>query len=205
MRQSGSAFAVILMIVVIFAFGFRCGRIGGWGRAEMFRRARTILACGLMALALAGCETLAIDPVPTTATVQEPLDPKYYPSDEPLKLGMEHFGRRREDLARVVRESRGLGCCEVRRPQLLRRIKPVRSRRSESACKGRLDTPRPIGFERVVKPDRDFAVAGAFYPGLPGRISFVIKEAAIRDLPITRRKGEDHVTGAYSPRYPLIT
>ena len=25
--------------------------------------------------------------------MQEPLDPKYYPSDEPLKLGMEHFGR----------------------------------------------------------------------------------------------------------------
>ena len=60
----------------------------------MFGRARTILACGLMALALAGCETLAIEPpVPTTVTVQEPLDPKYYPSDEPLKLGMEHFGR----------------------------------------------------------------------------------------------------------------
>ena len=59
----------------------------------MFRRARTILACGLIALALAGCETLAIEPVPTTLTVQEPMDPKYYPSDEPLKLGMEHFGR----------------------------------------------------------------------------------------------------------------
>ena len=59
----------------------------------MFRRARTILACGLMALALAGCETLAIEPVPTTVTVQGPMDPKYYPSDEPLKLGMEHFGR----------------------------------------------------------------------------------------------------------------
>ena len=59
----------------------------------MFRRARTILACGLIALALAGCETLAIEPVPTTVTVQAPMDPKYYPSDEPLKLGMEHFGR----------------------------------------------------------------------------------------------------------------
>ena len=59
----------------------------------MFRRARAILACGLMALALAGCETLAIEPVPTTVTVQEPMDAKYYPSDEPLKLGMEHFGR----------------------------------------------------------------------------------------------------------------
>ena len=59
----------------------------------MFRRARTILAGGLMAVALAGCETLAGDPVPTTATVQEPMDAKYYPSDEPLKLGMEQFGR----------------------------------------------------------------------------------------------------------------
>ena len=59
----------------------------------MFRLARTILACGLMVLALAGCETLAIEPVPTTVTVQEPMDAKYYPSDEPLKLGMEHFGR----------------------------------------------------------------------------------------------------------------
>ena len=59
----------------------------------MLLRARTSLACGLMALALAGCETLAIEPVPTTVTVQEPMDAKYYPSDEPLKLGMEHFGR----------------------------------------------------------------------------------------------------------------
>ena len=82
------------MIVVIFSFGFRYGSILEWvGRAEMLLRARTSLACGLMALALAGCETLAIEPVPTTATVQEPMDPKYYPSDEPLKLGMEHFGR----------------------------------------------------------------------------------------------------------------
>ena len=46
-----------------------------------------------MGVLLAGCETLAVDPVPTTVTVQDPLDEKYYPSDEPLKLGMEHFGR----------------------------------------------------------------------------------------------------------------
>ena len=59
----------------------------------MLRRVRTVLASGLIGLALAGCETLAIEPVPTTVTVQEPMDPKYYPSDEPLKLGMEHFGR----------------------------------------------------------------------------------------------------------------
>ena len=59
----------------------------------MWHRARTVLACGLMGVLLAGCETLAVDPVPTTVTVQDPLDEKYYPSDEPLKLGMEHFGR----------------------------------------------------------------------------------------------------------------
>ena len=59
----------------------------------MLRRVRAVLACGLIGVSLAGCETLASDPVPTTVTVQEPLDVKYYPSDEPLKLGMEHFGR----------------------------------------------------------------------------------------------------------------
>lgn len=59
----------------------------------MWRQARVILACGMLGLSVAGCETLAGEAVPTTATVQEPLDSKYYPSDEPLKLGMEHFGR----------------------------------------------------------------------------------------------------------------
>ena len=59
----------------------------------MLRRVRAALVCGLGGVLLAGCETLATDPVPTTATVQDPLDAKYYPSDEPLKLGMEHFGR----------------------------------------------------------------------------------------------------------------
>ena len=59
----------------------------------MLHRVRAVLACGLMGVLLAGCQTLAGDPVPTTVTVQEPLDVKYYPSDEPLKLGMEHFGR----------------------------------------------------------------------------------------------------------------
>jgi Flp pilus assembly protein TadD len=59
----------------------------------MLRQAKVILACGMLGLSVAGCETLASEPVPTTATIQEPLDPKYYPSDEPLKLGMEHFGR----------------------------------------------------------------------------------------------------------------
>ena len=59
----------------------------------MLHRVRAVLACGLMGVLLAGCQTIAGDPVPTTVTVQDPLDVKYYPSDEPLKLGMEHFGR----------------------------------------------------------------------------------------------------------------
>lgn len=60
-----------------------------------------IVAVGSIAMSvwLASCDTMihrtAIDaaPVPTTATIQNPEDIKYYPSDEPLKLGMEHFAR----------------------------------------------------------------------------------------------------------------
>src|SRR6516164_7721029 len=55
----------------------------------------------IISLALAGCETDAIAPAPApvastppaTFTVQDPTDVKYYPSDEPLKLGLEHFNR----------------------------------------------------------------------------------------------------------------
>jgi len=39
-----------------------------------------------------GPPVVAADP-PTTLTVQEPGDVKYYASDEPLKLGIEHFNR----------------------------------------------------------------------------------------------------------------
>lgn len=41
-----------------------------------------------MPLALSGSET-----PPPTFTVQDPADVKYYPSDEPLKLALEHFNR----------------------------------------------------------------------------------------------------------------
>jgi tetratricopeptide (TPR) repeat protein len=37
--------------------------------------------------------------VPTTATVEEPADVKYFPSDEPLRMGMEYFGRGNYGLA----------------------------------------------------------------------------------------------------------
>jgi len=72
------------------------------------RRLFTLLAFGGLLLALMGCsstmctigpcETAAAVPVvaegpPTTATVQEPLDVKYYRSDEPLRMGIEHFNR----------------------------------------------------------------------------------------------------------------
>lgn len=58
----------------------------------MMRRTREILVFGLLASFAGGCQ-LTTDPVATTATVQDPLDAKYFASDEPLKLGMEHFGR----------------------------------------------------------------------------------------------------------------
>jgi Flp pilus assembly protein TadD len=58
------------------------------------------LACliGVALLGLAGCNTVsenppvpAVDQVAPTATVQNAGDIKYYPSDEPLKLGLEYF------------------------------------------------------------------------------------------------------------------
>ena len=72
------------------------------------RRLFTLLACGGLLFALMGCnattcpiglcEPAVATPVvaegpPTTATVQEPLDVKYYRSDEPLRMGIEHFNR----------------------------------------------------------------------------------------------------------------
>ena len=54
-------------------------------------------ACGIQSETV-GCEVsapaiLAQEGVPTTATIQEPTDVQYYPSDQPLRLGLEHFGR----------------------------------------------------------------------------------------------------------------
>jgi Flp pilus assembly protein TadD len=55
-------------------------------------------ALSVSAFALVGCDTLpssltdAFRPA-TTPTVQERDDVKYYPSDEPLRLGIEHFNR----------------------------------------------------------------------------------------------------------------
>jgi Flp pilus assembly protein TadD len=55
---------------------------------------------GLAVLGLAGCNTFsevasapAVDEVKPTVTVQNAGDIKYYPSDEPLKLGLEYFNK----------------------------------------------------------------------------------------------------------------
>ena len=72
------------------------------------------LRLALLALALCGltgCNTVSLSPtlsafaeIPPedktpTSTVQEPADIKYYPSDEPLRLGLEHFSRGNYGLA----------------------------------------------------------------------------------------------------------
>jgi len=60
-----------------------------------------VLAIIVLSIAVAGCETdstgnisssVTETPAPTL-TVQEPADIKYYPSDEPLRLAVEHFDR----------------------------------------------------------------------------------------------------------------
>jgi Flp pilus assembly protein TadD len=60
-----------------------------------------LIGLGALMLALAGCYTTA-DPVAvvpadvgpaTTAKLQDPDDVKYYRSDEPLRMGIEHFNR----------------------------------------------------------------------------------------------------------------
>ena len=63
------------------------------------RASEVTLLC-LLGVTLAGCETVhgvvvsAISQTPPpTVTVQEPENVKYYPSDEPMRLGLEHFNR----------------------------------------------------------------------------------------------------------------
>ena len=57
--------------------------------ARDFVRAAT---AAIVAVALAGCQpTFTPTPVPDAVTGQEPSDVKYYPSDEPVKLGLQRF------------------------------------------------------------------------------------------------------------------
>jgi Flp pilus assembly protein TadD len=78
-------------------------------RGKLHKRALVVKLFGLGALmlAIAGCNTTA-DPVAvvpadvgpaTTAKLQDPDDVKYYRSDEPLRMGIEHFNRGQYGLA----------------------------------------------------------------------------------------------------------
>ena len=101
-------------------FGVICdtGFVGSFLRAWMesvdkMHRLLTILTCGTLLILLGGCNVTgcwigdcAVTAVPTvadakpsTATVQDPEDVKYYRSDEPLRLGIEHFNRGHYGLA----------------------------------------------------------------------------------------------------------
>ncbi|MGY4427454.1 Flp pilus assembly protein TadD [Bradyrhizobium sp. JR6.1] len=68
------------------------------------RRLLLWLASALLATALAACETVQEYTVRDAAVVapgapagpdpvQEPTDVKYYPSDEPVRMGLEHYNR----------------------------------------------------------------------------------------------------------------
>jgi Flp pilus assembly protein TadD len=63
-------------------------------------RLRTRVVCAsAIVFAVAGCDTTSevqwpwTQTPPPTVTVQSPDDVQYYPSDEPLRLGLEHFNR----------------------------------------------------------------------------------------------------------------
>jgi Flp pilus assembly protein TadD len=73
---------------------------------DKMHRLFTILACGTLLILLGGCNVTACatgdcgvaqpvvaDAKPSTATVQDAEDIKYYRSDEPLRMGIEHFNR----------------------------------------------------------------------------------------------------------------
>ncbi len=47
----------------------------------------------VVALMLSGCGAIDNTSAPTTLTVQEPASEKYFPSDEPYRLGAEYFNR----------------------------------------------------------------------------------------------------------------
>jgi len=64
------------------------------------------LAAALLAIELSACQILSYVPwgpqadnVAITSSVPEPTDLKYFPSSEPLRLGLEHFNRGNHGLA----------------------------------------------------------------------------------------------------------
>jgi Flp pilus assembly protein TadD len=69
----------------------------------MMRRLPFRSLSGWLLLWVAGCaplpESMRPEAVPITATLENPADVKYYPSDEPLRMGKEQFGRDNYGLA----------------------------------------------------------------------------------------------------------
>ena len=76
------------------------------GRGCNVRPLLAIFAFGALLIRITGCNTTCLTPdcaplavpvvadgPPTTGTVQDPDDVKYYRSDEPLRMGIEHFNR----------------------------------------------------------------------------------------------------------------
>jgi tetratricopeptide (TPR) repeat protein len=73
--------------------------------SAFLRQARTrrgilsLAVCGSISLLMTGCWSLPEQAsaggqaVPITETVRDPGDIKYYPSDEPVRMGIEQFGR----------------------------------------------------------------------------------------------------------------
>ncbi|WLA68406.1 tetratricopeptide repeat protein [Bradyrhizobium diazoefficiens] len=71
-----------------------------WSVGRGLRRLISALACCWIAAALAACdyttrEAAIVAPVdpPGGDPVQEPTDVKYYPSDEPVRMGLEQYNR----------------------------------------------------------------------------------------------------------------
>ena len=58
-----------------------------------------LLAAGVLMMGLGGCQSDGLEAnvdafaPPPTPTVEQPANVKYYPSDEPLRLALEHFNR----------------------------------------------------------------------------------------------------------------
>jgi Flp pilus assembly protein TadD len=77
---------------------------------QLFKRMPAVTRAvvgALLAFGFAGCQTtaettqpsMALTQAPTTATVEEPGTVKYFPSDEPTRLGLENFNRGNYGLA----------------------------------------------------------------------------------------------------------
>ncbi|WP_377830581.1 tetratricopeptide repeat protein [Bradyrhizobium lupini] len=76
------------------------GSCASWSVGRGLRRLIAALACCLLATGLAACdytirEAAIVAPVdpPGGDPVQEPTDVKYYPSDEPVRMGLEQYNR----------------------------------------------------------------------------------------------------------------